>query len=404
MAISSSASGLRPGVCTSTTRPTNPYTGQIIFQTDTGTMHNWDGAAWQFLAPTQQPNLLYNGAMQVAQRSSNVPSITTSNYYTADRWQIQGSAGFGTWTQSIDTDAPTGSGFRRSLRMLCTTAKTPLDAASLCMIRQPLEGQDVQAIRKGTSSAQQLTVSFWVKSNVTGTYVFALFDNDNNRVCARTYSVSASGTWEFKTITFPADTTGAFDNDNGASLYAVFHLLAGTQYSSGTLQTTWGTFVDANYAVGQVNVAAATNNYWQVTGVQLNVGAVAAPFEFKSFGQELQLCQRYYYRMTSQGSAYNRFAVGQADTTTVAEAMTFFPVTMRTSPTALEQSGTASHYGALNAAGNLVGCNAVPTFNNANIYCASTTYTVASGLVAGNASQLLANNTTSAYLGWSAEL
>lgn len=282
-------------------------------------------------------NLLYNGAMQVAQRSSNVPSITTSNYYTADRWQMQVSAGAGTWTQSVDTDAPTGSGFRRSLRMLCTTAKTPLDAASLCMIRQPLEGQDVQSIRKGTSSAQQLTVSFWVKSNVTGTYVFALFDNDNNRVCARTYSISASATWEFKTITFPADTTGAFDNDNGASLYAVFHLLAGTQYSSGTLQTTWGTFVDANYAVGQVNVAAATNNYWQVTGVQLNVGSVAAPFEFKSFGQELRECQRYFSIVNGGGAM-----AGAVRNTTSAYCPYSFPVEMRVGPTAALLSGGGS--------------------------------------------------------------
>lgn len=290
---------------------------------------------------TYPRNLLYNGAMQVAQRSSNVPSITTSNYYTADRWQMQGGAG--TWTQSIENDAPTGSGFRKSFKMLCTAQKSPLDPINLWMVRQPLEGQDLQSIRKGTSSAQQLTVSFWVKSNVTGTYVFALFDNDNNRVCARTYSISASATWEFKTITFPADTTGAFDNDNGASLYAVFHLLAGTQYSSGTLQTTWGTFVDANYAVGQVNVAAATNNYWQVTGVQLNVGSVAAPFEFKSYQQELRECQRYYWR--TGGTAFGPIGIANTQSTTAGRVYIKLPVTMRRDPTGLTMIGSAANVG-----------------------------------------------------------
>lgn len=293
MSISSNATGLRPGVCTSTTRPTNPYLGQLIFQTDTGTMHNWDGAAWQFLAPTQQRNVLYNGAMQVAQRGTSTASITAGNVYTADRWSL-GIATLGTWTQSVENDAPTGSGFRKSLKMLCTTADASPSALDVLAIQQLLEGQDLQAFRKGTSSAQQFTISFWVKSNVTGTYVFELYDVDNTRQVSKSYTISASGTWEFKTLTLPADTTGAFDNDNGLSLYAIWWLAAGSSYTSGTLNTSWATPTSANRATGQANVAAATNNYFQITGVQLNVGGVAAPFEFKSFERDLQECQRYY--------------------------------------------------------------------------------------------------------------
>lgn len=333
MAISSSATGLRPGVCTSTTRPTNPYTGQIIFQTDTGTMHNWDGAAWQFLAPTQQRNLLYNGAMQVAQRSSSVASLTSGDYRTADRWfeQIQTQ---GTWTNSVEADAPTGSGFRRSLRMLCTTIDaSPTGADEVC-VDQRLEGQDLQSIRKGTSSAQQLTISFWVKANLTGTYIAMLYDLDNARFVSRSYTISSAATWEFKTITFPADTTGAFDNDNNGSLLVRFFLGAGTNYTSGTLQTTWGADTPANRAVGQVNLAATVNNYWQVTGVQLNVGAVAAPFEFKSFGQELRECQRYFSIVNGGGAM-----AGAVRNTTSAYCPYSFPVEMRVGPTAALLSG-----------------------------------------------------------------
>ena len=251
-------------------------------------------------------NLLYNGAMQVAQRGTSTASITGGGYYTADRWSHTLSA-LGTWTSSIESDAPTGSGLRKSLKVLCTTADASPAAGDYFLIQQGLEGQDVQRIAKGTASAQQLTLSFWVKSNVTGTYVAALEDVDNTRVVSATYTISASATWEKKTITFPADTTGALDNDNGLSLTVSFWLAAGSSFTSGSLNTTWAAQSSANRAVGQTNLAAATNNYWQVTGVQLEVGPVATSFEFKSYGQELRECQRYC--ISWQGSSGANAAV-----------------------------------------------------------------------------------------------
>jgi len=162
------------------------------------------------------------------------------------------------------------------------------------VIQQTLEGQDVQRVLKGTSSAQQLTLSFWVKSNVTGTYIAELQDLDNSRKISASYTISASATWERKTITFIADTTGAFDNDNGSSLEVNFWLGAGSTWTGGSpLQTTWGTGSNTR-ATGQTNLAAATNNYWQITGVQLEVGSQATAFEFKPFETELRQCQRYY--------------------------------------------------------------------------------------------------------------
>ena len=202
----------------------------------------------------------------------------------------------GTWTNSLENDAPSGSGLRKSYKVLCTTAKASLGAGDALSIRHAIEGQNVQQFLKGTASAKPFTLSFWVKSNVTGTFIARIADVDNSRHVSSAYTISASATWEKKTITFPADTTGMFDNDNAASLILVFRLLAGTDFTSGTLQTTWAATSSSTTSAGQTNLAAATSNYWQITGVQLEAGAVATPFEFEDYGTTLQKCKRYFHR------------------------------------------------------------------------------------------------------------
>ncbi len=296
-------------------------------------------------------NLLYNGAMQIQQRVSGttaVTGITASDYYTADRFRTA-LATLGTWSQSVETDAPTGSGFRKSLKMLCTTADASPAAGDLLVITQILEGQDLQAIKKGTSSAQSLTISFWVKANVSGTYICELYDNDNNRNCSKSYVINATGTWEYKTITFPPDTIGSFNNDNGDSMQVGFFLGVGSNFSSGTLQTTWGSYVAANRAVGQTNLASAINNYWQITGVQLTIGTVAPPFQFKTFAQELEQCYRYFYNNGSTN--FVPFSAGGNGLRTYfgVNAWTgfgvLFPATMRTTPTIDVVAWTSSNFG-----------------------------------------------------------
>jgi hypothetical protein len=276
--------------------------------------------------PYPNRNLLYNGAMQVAQRGTSTASITANGYHTADRW-ITWLTTLGTWTQSVENDAPTGSGLRKSLKMLCTTADAAPSASDQLSIRQLLEGQDLQRIAKGTASAQQLTLSFWVKSNVTGTYIVEAFDGDNGRQVSASYTISASATWEKKTITLPADTTGAFDNDNAASLILLWWLSSGSNFTSGTLNTTWDTATNANRAVGQTNLAANTNNYWQITGLQLETGPVATEFEFEPYGTTLAKCQRYYYSVSNYGYIATQFTNGRID------VIVDFPTTMRSSPT-----------------------------------------------------------------------
>ena len=345
-------------------------------------------------------NLVINGDMQIAQRSTSVASITAGGYNTADRWRTLLNTQ-GTWTQSVENDAPTGSGFRKSLKMLCTTADASPAAGDYVAIDSLFEGQNLQHIKKGTSAAEQLTASFWVKANVTGTYIFNIDDTDNNRSVSKSYTINASGTWEYKTITFPADTTGALNNDNARSLDIRFFLGAGSDNTSGTLATTWQSYTAANIAVGQVNVASAINNYWQVTGVQLEVGDVATPFEFKSVEDELEECQRYYYR-NAPGNLYGNHCFAQVRSTTQVQAILPLPVTMRAVPSVLEFSNLAIERAGVSSAS--ITAATLPsdesTFNSVKV--AATTS--ASGASAGQIVNVTNNNSTAGYIAVSAEL
>ena len=274
-------------------------------------------------------NLIINGDMRVAQRATSVASITSSGYYTLDRFDIGGTT-FGTFTQSQDSDVPTGQGFNKSIKFLWTTANASLSANSFLQMHQSIEGQNLQHLKKGTANAESLTVSFWVKSNKTGTYIIRLSDIDNTRMICKSYTITVADTWEKKTLTFVGDTVSAFDNDNGRSLDLTFGLCAGTDNSSGTLQTTWGTDTPANRFVGQVNLADAVNNYINITGVQLEVGDTATPFEHRPYDVELARCQRYYYKSPDGYSYGDTWIVYQASTGFAFNGR--FPVTMRTNP------------------------------------------------------------------------
>jgi hypothetical protein len=341
--------------------------------------------------------------MQIAQRNTSVTGISTSGYYTADRWIISLTSA-GTWTMNVDSSGPTNTEFRSSANVICTTADSSLSAGDIFNFQQRIEGQNVQGIKKGTSEAESLTVSFYVKSSNTGTYICEFFDNDNVRQISKSYTINTANTWEKKTITVPPDTTGLFDNDNATSLQLLFWLAAGTNFTSGTLNSSaWASNVNANRAVGQLNLANASGNYWAVTGIQLETGTVATPFEMRNIGQELALCQRYYYKIFPN-SGNKMFGFGYNTSTTVASVSGFFPVTMRTRPTALEQSGTAAHY-AMAFLTTGADCSSVPTFDSpttADIY--NVLFTVASGLTAGQGSQGRTSANTTGFLAWSAEL
>tara|TARA_R100001510_G_scaffold55645_1_gene59898 strand:- start:126 stop:1148 length:1023 start_codon:yes stop_codon:yes gene_type:complete len=237
-------------------------------------------------------NIIINGDMSVAQRATSTTGITGNGYHTIDR--VDTVCSLGTWTQSRSTDVPSGQGFASSLKMDCTTANASPSAANTVRVRQVIEGQNLQMLKKGTSNAESITLSFWVKSNKTGTYIFEIFDTDNTRTISKSYTISSADTWEKKTIVYEGDTSGTIGNDNGGSFECTFWLGSGSQFTSGTLQTSWGSQTNANRAVGQVNLGDSTSNEWYITGVQLEVGTSASDFEFIPFDVNQNRCFRYF--------------------------------------------------------------------------------------------------------------
>ena len=277
-------------------------------------------------------NLIINGDMSIAQRGTSSTGITSDGYYTLDRFILINRT-FGTWTQSQSTDVPTGQGFSKSLKMDCTTAQASPGADKRFSINIRTEGQNVQHLKYGTSNAESLTLSFWVKSNKTGTYIAELMNNDASyKHINKSYTISSADTWEKKTLTFAGDTASGFDNDTNSSFVCAFWLGTGTNYSSGTLQTSWGSLNQANRAVGQVNLADSTSNYINITGVQLEVGTSASDFEFLPYDVNLQRCQRYYTQVATL-SGLNGHSFFYGYNTNEAPGCVMFPTTMRTTPT-----------------------------------------------------------------------
>jgi len=295
-------------------------------------------------SPAGFRNIVINGDMQIAQRGTSTASVSSgSGFDCVDRFSRY-IATAGTWTISQSTDVPTGEGFAKSLKFDCTTANGSLSAGSEFSFSTSFEGQNLQYLKKGTASAQSLTLSFWVKSTKTGTFIVNINDNDNARVVSKSYTVSVSNTWEFKTLTFPADTTGAFDNDNAASIQLRFWLVAGTTFTSGTLDSVWGSQTTANYAVGQVNIADNTANDFLITGVQLEAGTSDTDFEFLPIDVSLARCQRYYATNNVGNNLLGCFVfVAASFNTSEAFGGGTFPVFMRTTPTVtvFDDNGTA---------------------------------------------------------------
>ena len=242
-------------------------------------------------------NIIINGDMSITQRATSVASLGNgaAGYRVQDRWKLkeQGSESF-IFTMSKDTDVPSGYGFASSLKLDCTTADSSIASGGSLRIQQFVEGQNLQYLKKGTSSADSLTCSFWIKSTKTGTFILELYDSDNTRQISQSYTVSSSDTWEKKTLTFAGDTTGTLDNDNAASFLVQFALAAGSDYTSGSLQTSWGAETTANRYVGQVNLADSTSNEWYMTGLQVEAGDTASEFEFLPYDVNLQRCKRYF--------------------------------------------------------------------------------------------------------------
>jgi len=242
-------------------------------------------------------NLIINGAMQIAQRGTSFTGLT-DDAYTLDRWQfaVFGSSGHGTYSISQENSV-TPDGFGNSIKIDCTTADTSLASDVAVILRQRLEGQNLQLFQYATSNAKDVTLSFWVRSNLTGTGVVNLYNVDANKHAGATYTINSSNTWERKTVTIAGDTSSGFDNNNGNSLEVRFYLAAGTNFSSGTQVNTWSSRTSANDATDlTLNIGSSSSNEIYITGVQLEVGESATEFEHRPYTTEVQLCERYYRR------------------------------------------------------------------------------------------------------------
>ena len=240
-------------------------------------------------------NIIINGDMSVAQRGAGPSGAFASGGYIQgpDRFKVDIS-NMGNWKSSQSTDVPSGQGFNYSLKLDCDAADASPAAGDFIYLNQPIEGFNTASFKFGSSSAESLTLSFWVKSNKTGTYIVRFYDIDNSRALSQSYTISSASTWEKKTITISGDTVSGPNYDNGYAFAINWGLGAGTNYTSGTLNTSWNSVTNANQFVGQVNLADSKSNEWYITGVQLEVGTSASDFEFLPFDVNFQRCQRYF--------------------------------------------------------------------------------------------------------------
>ena len=344
-------------------------------------------------------NVIINGAMNVAQRGTQT---SHSSGYTLDRWNVYTSSA-ARFTISRESDVPSGEGFANSIKLDVTTEDSSVAAGDFGVFRTILEGQDLQKFCKGTSNAKPFALQFFIKSTVTGTYAIELVDSDNSRAVTKTYTVNSSNTWEKKTITFPADTTGAFTDDNNASLYVQWGLIMGSNYTSGTASGSWESQTTANRFVGQVNAVNSTSNNILFTGIQLEVGQNPTEFEHEKFSQTLQKCERYFTRINAKGSvnSYNCFPFsGFCRSSTLAQFPIHWNQPMRSVPT-MSYAG-ASSFGVLNSTGSTIAVSNISTSRTTEI--ASVADWTSSGLSAGNGTRLVANNTADAFIDADAEL
>jgi len=327
----------------------------------------------QLSSSTGRRNLVINGAMNVAQRGTSFTSIS-SNTYTSDRWQLQ-AAGDGRSTITQSTTVPNNN-FLYSMKVDVTTADTSLGATDLQSFTQRIEGNAMYQLGLGTSSAKSFTVSFWVRSNKTGTYCVAIRNASGGRSITSEYSISSADTWEHKVITFSGDTTGTYSTNNSEGINLNFVLLAGTNHDGKTADT-W----EANTAFAtdnQVNLFDNTSNEWYVTGVQLEVGSASTEFEHRSFEEELAACQRYYKRYNiGSDTAYSRLVVSTySDTTSRFYVTMQLPVELRTTPT-MAQSSLTLNGQAVTSVANVGGTQAMSfVFNHGGSIATNNQYQV----------------------------
>jgi len=364
--------------------------------------------SWSTLdANTQQDlgisfkNRIINGAMTFDQRNAGAATANTISGYTLDRWQaVQTTTGKLVVQQNAGAVTPP-AGFTNYLGITSQSAYS-IGAGDFYAILQSIEGYNLADLNWGSANAKTITISFWVRSSgLTYPATFGgVLNNGGTRSYPFTYTISSANTWEQKSITVAGDQSGTWNATNGTGVQLWFGLGVGSTNAGPVGAWASANYVGVSSAVSVVGTNGAT---FYITGVQFEVGTQATTFTTAggSYGAELALCQRYYYKFKSTGSGVD-YALGYALSSTGFRDITAFPVTMRTVPSSLEQTGTASDY-SIRAPAGTVTCSAVPFYYGGTANVALTEYTVSSGLTTGQGSSSRFAN-SNAYVAWSAEL
>jgi len=347
-------------------------------------------------------NLVINGAMQISQRVGDSSSSAFNYGATPDRIRQEAYGGASASFQRV-TDAPTG--FKHSLKVTCAGTTAPTSGNTFRLMTG-LEGQDIAHLNYGTAQAEKTTLSFYVKASETGTYSVAFVNiapsggltSNVTRSFIKTYTVNSADTWEYKTLTFDGCPDGTWGSSNGNGITIVFDLGSGSDHQGAT--DTWLTTSDT-FASGQVILGDSNGGTWQITGVQLEVGEQATPFEHRSYGEELSLCQRYFYNHVSNSTGA---IVGNGDFWSASQTTCLinFPVSMRATPSMITENGGTNYYSIYSASVEHTVSNAwtlfLPQVNCANLYV-----TPNSNGTLGNATRVRTNN-ASAFIYFDSEL
>jgi hypothetical protein len=353
-------------------------------------------------------NRIINGDMRIDQRNAGASVSPTTTTYTLDRWTaVMNATGAKYSVQQTPSATETGyavrvgAGFQSYLAVTSLGAYT-VGAGEIMAVQQIVEGFNIADLAWGTANAKTVTLSFWVYSSLTGTFGGAIRQGSGARSYPFTYNISSANTWEQKSITIAGDTSGTYATNNTAGLILSFGFGVGATFSSTAGSWQSGNFVSATGATSVVGTNGAT---FYITGVQLEVGSVATPFERRPYGTELMLCQRYCVNYRSaDGGIYYRYGSGYNLSTVSSEITIDFPVSMRTSPS-LTVTSTASNY-AIYTAGAIKACSVLPTLdtNAKGILSATITTTTASAITNGDGSSIISNNNTTSYMLFTAEL
>jgi len=364
-----------------------------------------DGSQINTASQLGMRNRIINGNMAIDQRNSGAQITANDVSYPVDRFRFNNSQSSKLVAQQMNSANTSASnyesgsapiGFTNSLKITSSSAYS-ISSSDYFAICQFIEGYNIADFNWGTTNASTVTLSFWVKSSLTGLFGGTILNSAANRAYPFTYTINSANTWQYITITIPGETTGTWLRDNGQGLLLFLGLGVGSS-GSGT-PGSWASGSVYRSATGATSLVGTNAATFYITGVQLEKASAATPFDYRHYGTELALCQRYYFRITGSTA---RIGIGQCFSTTAAVINFNFPVPMRVAPSALEQDGTAGDYYVCLASGSGQACSAVPTFNTASTLLGAIVAT-ASSLTAGNATifQFLS---TSVYLGWSAEL